>query len=549
MPTRVARARSGAVAVGDASGVTWIPEPTPGVPRRRATLPAVNDLVFVADVLWIGTEDGLFRWAEAGRPERRPLRGGEHARGIARLAVADGALVVASDAGAYWSTTGEIFQPLMATPVGTPVSRIAVRALGQADATEGSTRAGSDDAIREIWLLDARELSRIRGLATANGLRVLERRAIRLPRPDSARSVVELAFDPSGAMLLLGFPDSLARRLTTDRADPGASPRTLLSDEAARLRVPTNDGVRTLDPIAAREWEIFRPVLAPGAAIRAIAWGEAGRLALATDHGVFFGAGPAGPFERSPDPVGSSDCQDVDGTRADEWVALCRAGVFSFSPVATTRPLAESNGTRRASTDRLPPDPPLAEIRHHALVESGLTASRATRLWRGLRRRGLWPEVSLRVGVDVDRDESRDADQSFVSGDTRQLFDLQRNRGEGYDASLILEWDLAELAYPEDSVDLSRELRQVISLRDDVLDEINQLYFERQRLREALGRRVSSGGEEAGRQLVWRAREIDAGLDAWTGGWITRWRRARAREIESGSTPDPGPEPPIERDR
>ena len=38
-----------------------------------------------------------------------------------------------------------------------------------------------------------------------------------------------------------------------------------------------------------------------------------------------------------------------------------------------------------------------------------------------------------------------------------------------------LDWDLGNLAYPDDSVDLSRELRQVTSLRDDVSDEIHQL--------------------------------------------------------------------------
>jgi hypothetical protein len=89
------------------------------------------------------------------------------------------------------------------------------------------------------------------------------------------------------------------------------------------------------------------------------------------------------------------------------------------------------------------------------------------------------------------------------------------------------DWDLGGIVYPLESVDLSRELRQVVSLRDDVSDEINQLYFERQTIREKLSARspTASPIEDAEAvRLHWRAQELDAGLDAWTGGWISLWR-------------------------
>ena len=35
---------------------------------------------------------------------------------------------------------------------------------------------------------------------------------------------------------------------------------------------------------------------------------------------------------------------------------------------------------------------------------------------------------------------------------------------------LELEWELGGIAYPADSVDLSRELRQVVTLRDDLTE-------------------------------------------------------------------------------
>ncbi len=101
------------------------------------------------------------------------------------------------------------------------------------------------------------------------------------------------------------------------------------------------------------------------------------------------------------------------------------------------------------------------------------------------------------------------------------------------------------LVYPVESVDLSRESRQVVSLRDDIADEINQLYFERARIRQRLldigaGQISAEPGEQT--RLRWRSREIGAGLDAWTGGWLSRWTRdhaLRRRATDFYETPAP----------
>ena len=87
--------------------------------------------------------------------------------------------------------------------------------------------------------------------------------------------------------------------------------------------------------------------------------------------------------------------------------------------------------------------------------------------------------MSLRFDYDADRDTSEDWDQSFVSGDTRKLYDYQLARRRDMGGSVLFSWDLGDTLYNPDAIDLSRESRQRIALRDDALDEINQLYFER----------------------------------------------------------------------
>jgi hypothetical protein len=144
--------------------------------------------------------------------------------------------------------------------------------------------------------------------------------------------------------------------------------------------------------------------------------------------------------------------------------------------------------------------------------------------------------LSLRLAGGEDRQRQRDYDEAFVSGEKRYLHDYEKERSLDFDASLLLTWDFGDVAYNPESIDLSRESRLVISLRDGVLDEINQLYFERRGLLQQLAASPDASGPEV-RQLELRAAELAAGLDAWTGGWFSEVRAARS-DAESTNTPE-----------
>ena len=107
-----------------------------------------------------------------------------------------------------------------------------------------------------------------------------------------------------------------------------------------------------------------------------------------------------------------------------------------------------------------------------------------------------------------------------------------------------MSWDLGALAFDDDSIDISREHRLIVSLRDNVIDEINQLYFERLGLLE----RLAHPGEAPDldrRALQLRADELAAGLDAWTEpgrvtweSFLGPWERAHTSSRAS-VTPSP----------
>ena len=168
-------------------------------------------------------------------------------------------------------------------------------------------------------------------------------------------------------------------------------------------------------------------------------------------------------------------------------------------------------------------DPPIEHVQRVALEFLELEGRWVDDMRAGVRRRGWLPRVTLRAGLEQERESNVDFDQSFSSGAVRNLVDRDRGHSDDFDLSLSFTWDLADLAYHPEQVDVSVEARQLLKLRDDVLDELNQLYFERQRVLLELSTRSDLSAAER-MQLRLRAAELAAGIDAWTGGWFSRSR-------------------------
>jgi hypothetical protein len=194
--------------------------------------------------------------------------------------------------------------------------------------------------------------------------------------------------------------------------------------------------------------------------------------------------------------------------------------------VATHREVLRADGEEpaRAPLARPSPTPPVGPdvlaVQRAALAYLELETARSHDL-RARAERSRWlPVVSLRAGVERDRSEGRGRDQSFVSGATRDLYDHGHDRNDDLSLDVTVAWDLGDGVFNPDEVDVSRELRSVIALRDDVLDEVTQLYFERRRALEQIARLPASDPEALALRL--RCAELAAGIDAWTGGWFAR---------------------------
>ena len=195
-------------------------------------------------------------------------------------------------------------------------------------------------------------------------------------------------------------------------------------------------------------------------------------------------------------------------------------------------------------------DPTIGEVRRAALQVSSLEPGRIRSNFHRVRWRALLPELSVSARRRGIRQRDHNQDQTFSSGATHNLFARSLDRQRERDLTVGAEWDLGALLFNPDELDVSDEARRVLTLRDDVLDEVIQIYFERHRALLALNRLVSAGSARPGTgtregdllDLRIKVEELTARLDAWTDGFFSgeRERRIERRGARVNTEPKEG---------
>jgi hypothetical protein len=460
------------LAVGGERGVAW--GPVSGPLERVLSRGPVSDLAFLPDgALLAGTDAGLYRIEGPGEVVAERIGTGEKAREVRDLDAAGGRVVAATAAGVFARTedTSVAWRRVSELPFG-EASRVALLPDSAGGASFWAVIDGA------LW--------------TASPGRQGQRIAL----PNAAQGeagVLALARGADGALFVV-LPRSIAVRE------------------------------------ASGKWRTERLVLPPGATPMRIN-AEPGRLWLATDAGLLTASGPAGPWRRAGPPAGHVAVSAGTGSGARLVVATAH-GLLRHVGGATV--VAHDAASTSSVALARSGDPPVTHVQQRALRYLELEPHRMQRLWRGAGRSGLYPELSVHGDYDRGRDRTFDYDQSFVSGEMRHLYDRDTSRDEEYGVSLELSWDLGVAVFNPEHVDISREARLVAQLRDDVLDEINQLYFERQRVLASLD---APPPDTSPALLQLRAAELASGLDAWTGGWFSAQMSGGPDFPEQESTP------------
>ncbi len=100
------------------------------------------------------------------------------------------------------------------------------------------------------------------------------------------------------------------------------------------------------------------------------------------------------------------------------------------------------------------------------------------------------------------------------------------------DWGLSLSWDMGDLIFSEQIRLIDSNVRLMVQLRDDILNEVTRLYYERRKLQiELILIPAQTPHDKLTTTL--RLEELTANIDALTGGYFSRQLKNRARTVES----------------
>lgn len=209
-------------------------------------------------------------------------------------------------------------------------------------------------------------------------------------------------------------------------------------------------------------------------------------------------------------------------TASGALMAATRKGIYRLSspelPVSVKPVSGAASATFQDAEEVLrlfDREPSIGEVQK-AAVEYAEVHPRKIRQWREAAARKAWlPTVSIHQGFD--RDENIDLDRG---GTTDPDKFIQGPAEKSYDWSVSASWDLGELVWNDDQTSIDTRSRLLVELRNDVLNEVTHLYFERRRLQAELALRAPANlAAQVEKRL--RFQELTADIDALTGGFLS----------------------------
>ena len=160
-------------------------------------------------------------------------------------------------------------------------------------------------------------------------------------------------------------------------------------------------------------------------------------------------------------------------------------------------------------------EPQINEVQQAAIKYAEVEPEKI-KLWRKqAAAKAMLPEVR----VDIDRNDS-DLWHWEGGSTTKECDDVLRKGRDSLGWGVSLSWNLGELIWNGDQASIDVRSRLSVQLRDDILDEVTKVYFERLRVKAELDN-LSIEDRKKRFEKELRVQELTANLDALTGGYFS----------------------------
>jgi len=189
-------------------------------------------------------------------------------------------------------------------------------------------------------------------------------------------------------------------------------------------------------------------------------------------------------------------------------------GIFKSSPAVN-----EALPRRGSIQEYLRYEPKINDLQQAAIRYAEVSPEKISRWRKKAAIKAILPQLS--VGVDRNSTDL----WHWEGGSTVNCYDDVLRRGKDtIDWDVSLSWDLGDLIWNDAQTSIDVRSRLMVELRDDILDQVNKLYFERLKVKMELDN-LSIEDRKKRFEKELKLQELAASLDALTAGYYSEQLR------------------------
>lgn len=201
-----------------------------------------------------------------------------------------------------------------------------------------------------------------------------------------------------------------------------------------------------------------------------------------------------------------------------------KADTSNLEPIVKPTPTPEPSMEEILSS--FDNEPSIRDVQQAAIHYAQINPVRFAQWRQKVKERGLWPEVvQFVVGHDTDDDEDYTRSKTVgVSSGTAYVGPDDETWGwdtdDDWDYEFRLRWNLQDYVFHNDMLKISAETEDQVELRQEIIEDVTKLYFDRKRLKvEMILQKNVPISLKMKRHL--QLEEMTAALDGMTGGYFS----------------------------
>jgi len=166
-------------------------------------------------------------------------------------------------------------------------------------------------------------------------------------------------------------------------------------------------------------------------------------------------------------------------------------------------------------------EPGIQEVQKAAIKYAEVDPEKIMRWRKQAAKRALLPHLTVGIDRDNNRTVANSIWGSSTSGGSYYIGPDDETKYNNKNWGISLTWELGDLIFSDDQTNIDVRSRLMVELRNDVLDEVNKIYFERIRVKMELDNLTIEDRKKRFEKEL-RVRELTASIDALTGGYFSR---------------------------